>query len=175
MWLRLLAFLAVSILIHALFFSRSWINFEVPTHFHMNNFMSVNLIQGKSQDIILPAVTSSVPTQKNQTEREAGMSFVTEGTVSADYMEVLKKKIFDTWQYPDEAINKGQEGKVTVSFVLSSTGKMMEIGILKSSGSYILDSAAMAAVEKAAPFGNFSSQMKDKTIKITGNFCYVLD
>jgi TonB family protein len=175
MWIRLFICLAASILIHFLFFFQTLEPVVKPGKApYGNNLISVSLMES-----ILPG--KEVPEMKHdqgpQTKEaiEEGMSFVTEGTVSAGYMEVLKKKIFDTWQYPEDAVNKGLQGKVTISFVLDNTGKVKEIGILKTSGSPILDSAATAAVEKASPFGGFNGQMKDKTLKITGNFCYVLD
>jgi hypothetical protein len=33
----------------------------------------------------------------------------------------------------------------------------------------------MAAVKKASPFGFFTGDIKEKTLKVTGNFGYVLD
>ena len=64
---------------------------------------------------------------------------------------------------------------MTISFVLNDKGKLMDMGVLVSSGSHRLDSAAMAAVENASPFGSFTGDIKEKTLKVTGNFGYVLD
>lgn len=174
MWIRIFLCLAVSILIHFLFLSQSLDRIAGPGRAPDNdNLVHVGLLQGILPDRQKQELTQILP-EKNPGQEE-GMSFVTEGTVSSGYMDVLKKKIFDTWQYPEEAINKGQEGKVTVSFTLDHAGMVREVSVIKSSGSPVLDSAATAAVEKAAPFGRFNGQMKDKTLKITGNFCYVLD
>jgi TonB family protein len=175
MWVRLFICLAASILIHFLFFSQSLDPPAGPGRADLaGNLVAVGLVQGVYQDR-LKQVVKPAPPEEQKPDQEEGMSFVTEGTVSTGYMEVLKKKIFDTWQYPEEAVNNGEEGKVAISFVLDSTGMVREIGVLKSSGSPILDSAAMAAVEKASPFARFNGRMKDETLKITGNFCYVLD
>ena len=103
------------------------------------------------------------------------MSFETSGKVSVSYLDLLKARIFLVWKYPDDAIQKGQQGRVSVSFVLSSSGELVDIGILKSSGSYSLDTAAMAAIEQASPFGPLPSDVSSKPLRITGHFSYVLD
>jgi len=175
MWIRIFICLAASILIHFLFFSQT---LDLPTRpgmaQHASSFVHVGLLKGVFPDRQMQGMKQDSP-ENRKSGQEEGMSFVTEGTVSSGYMEVLKKKIFDTWQYPEEAVNQGQEGKVTISFTLDDAGTVKDIGVLKSSGSAILDSAAMAAVEKAAPFDRFNGQVKERTLRITGNFCYVLD
>lgn len=104
-----------------------------------------------------------------------GISFQSEGGVGGLYLEKLKLRIFHIWEYPDEAIRKGEQGKVAVSFVLNDAGEVMDMAVLVSSGSKSLDSAAMTAIRKAGPFGSFTADIKDKTMKVTGNFRYVLD
>ena len=111
---------------------------------------------------------------KGENDKE-GVSFEAEGGVGKVYLDKLKVKIFNIWQYPEDAIHKGEQGKVTISFVLNDKGELMDMGVLVSSGSNSLDSAAMAAVKKASPFGAFTGDIKEKTLKVTGNFGYVLD
>ena len=95
--------------------------------------------------------------------------------MGTSYLDLLKARIFLVWKYPDEAIQKGQEGKVSISFELNSNGELVDIGILKSSGSSSLDTASTAAVKQASPFGPLPKDISDKPLKITGQFCYVLD
>ena len=106
---------------------------------------------------------------------EEGVSFVAEGGVATGYLDQLKIRIFRIWEYPEDAIFKGEQGRVSVSFVLNERGEVIEIGVLKSSGSYSLDSAAVAAIEQAAPFGPLTDNDDAKTLKVTGHFAYVLD
>ncbi|MCU0577663.1 MAG: TonB family protein [Desulfobacterota bacterium] len=108
-------------------------------------------------------------------EAEGGVSFVAEGGVATGYLDQLKIKIFRIWEYPEEAVIKGEQGKVSITFVLNERGEVADIGVLKSSGSYSLDSAAMAAIEDAAPFGPLTDNNGEKTLKVTGHFAYVLD
>jgi TonB family protein len=119
--------------------------------------------------------TSVMPVSATVKNDGEGVSFVAEGGVGKVYLDKLKVKIFKLWQYPEDAIHKGEQGKVTISFVLNDKGELMDMGILVSSGSLSLDSAAMEAVEKASPFGSFTGDIKEKTLKVTGNFGYVLD
>ncbi|HVN72078.1 MAG TPA: TonB family protein [Desulfomonilia bacterium] len=111
---------------------------------------------------------------KNQEETE-GVSFVAEGGVGVVYLSKLKVKIFRIWQYPRDAILKGQQGKVAISFVINSNGVVENMGVVSSSGSKSLDTAAMDAIKQASPYGPFSPDIKESTLKVTGHFSYVLD
>jgi protein TonB len=120
-------------------------------------------------------VSNPAHEQEVRTGKEAEVSFNTEGAVKAGYMDMLKIRIFKAWQYPADAINKGLQGNVDISFVLNDKGEVMDIGVVKTSGSPSLDSAAIAAVKQAAPFGPFTGDANQKTLKVTGHLCYVLD
>ncbi len=54
--------------------------------------------------------------------------------------------------YPERARKMGWQGKVKVSFVISSDGFVKDIRILESSGVEILDRNAVETVKKASPF-----------------------
>ena len=161
MILRLLVCLAISILLHI---------FIVIQPFHVLTKQANPL----SHMATVPVGLVDIPQQLAKSDRE-GVSFEAEGGVGKVYLNKLKVKIFNIWQYPEDAIRKGEQGKVTISFVLNDKGELMDLGVLVSSGFLSLDSAAMAAVEKASPFGFFTGDIKEKTLKVTGNFGYVLD
>ncbi len=108
-------------------------------------------------------------------EQQEGLSFETEGDVSAGYMDLLKSRIFNSWEYPAEAVNTGREGVVKIMFVLDAAGRLTDIGVVKSSGYETLDAAAVDAIAKAGPFGPFTDDIEGQSLKITGSFCYVLE
>jgi protein TonB len=54
--------------------------------------------------------------------------------------------------YPERAREMGWQGKVKVSFVISSDGLVKDIRILQSSGVDILDRNAVETIKKASPF-----------------------
>ena len=124
-----------------------------------------------------PQATPQVKEEAGQQEAQSGggVSFKADRRVGTSYLDLLKARIFLVWKYPDEAIQNGQEGKVSISFMLNSNGELMDIGILKSSGSSSLDTASTAAVKQASPFGPLPKAISDKPLRITGQFCYVLD
>jgi protein TonB len=62
--------------------------------------------------------------------------------------ELIHKQII----YPATAKKMGWEGKVIVSFIISSEGYARNIMISKSSGHEILDDNAVKAVKRASPF-----------------------
>ena len=53
-------------------------------------------------------------------------------------------------RYPNKA--KGADGEARVSFTVGADGRVLKIALAKSTGNAELDSAALAAVERAAPF-----------------------
>ncbi len=108
-------------------------------------------------------------------EINEGISFEAEGEVSADYLDLLKAKIFKAWEYPEDAVADGVDGTVRIRFVLDALGSVTDIGVLSGSGHASLDSAALDAVREAGPFGPFTEDLTGETLKITGSFCYVLE
>ena len=53
-------------------------------------------------------------------------------------------------KYPSKA--KGEDGEALVSFTVGAGGKVMKVALARSSGNDALDNAALAAVDRAAPF-----------------------
>jgi protein TonB len=113
--------------------------------------------------------------KKQDAQAEEAMSFVTDRKVAASYLARLKTKIFLVWKYPEEAIQIGQQGDVSISFVLNRKGELMDIEVLKGSGSRSLDKASITAIRQANPFGPLPEDISNEPLKITGHFRYVLD
>lgn len=82
---------------------------------------------------------------------------------AAKYIENFRQQAYriGNQQYPKEARAKGLSGDVRLLVIIDPTGKVKAMRVLESSGSKILDEAAKESVRKAAPFGNFSKDMKD--------------
>jgi len=167
---RLFVCLAISTCLHALVIVQPW-NIVVKSGDAdiLSVAVPVQLVEETEADALLKDA------EEEQEIPDEGVSFEVEGEVSADYLDLLKMKIFTAWEYPEDAIEKGYDGIVRVAFVLDSSGSLTEIGVLYSSGHYSLDTAAMGAIERAGPFGPFTEDVASRTLKITGNFRYVLD
>jgi periplasmic protein TonB len=104
-----------------------------------------------------------------------GISFETEGKINVGYMQRLKTKIFRVWQYPPAAIAAGHQGWVKIAFVVDEEGRLIGVELLTGSGYRELDRAVMEAVRDASPFGRFTPDIQQETLKIKGRFRYVID
>ena len=60
--------------------------------------------------------------------------------------------------YPAQAVRRGIEGQVTVRAELDASGNLISAYVVSSSGSSILEQAAVRAVERATPYPNDSGE-----------------
>lgn len=65
--------------------------------------------------------------------------------------------------YPNEARRAGIYGTLRMLVSLRKDGTIKEVAILESSGSTVLDDAAIRIVRMAAPFAPFPAEMKEQT------------
>jgi len=77
----------------------------------------------------------------------------------------LQNNILKNFYYPKLAQKKNLEGKVTVGFLLHTTGYLSKIEIIHSSGYEILDNAAIKAISNIARLSNVNVN-KDMAIQL---------
>jgi protein TonB len=70
----------------------------------------------------------------------------------SNYPGKVVAKLRRALRYPSEARSRRLNGVVQVRFVVGSSGDVGSVGLASSSGSPILDDAALATVNRAAPF-----------------------
>ncbi|HVN71840.1 MAG TPA: energy transducer TonB [Desulfomonilia bacterium] len=180
---------AVSTLMHLLFLTVLFAFMSFPVHtLPQKDILMVNLVKAASafpgteeqqaSDVRqVPQAGNESPQQAKEQDKkpqEAGMSFETKRRVGAGYLDLLGAKINHVWKYPNNAIQLGKQGKVSITFILNGNGEIINIRILNSSGSSILDNASIAAIRQASPFGPLPKD-SDNPLPITGHFLYVLD
>ena len=68
------------------------------------------------------------------------------------YLGALVSAIHRKKHYPRAARARHDEGKVVVSFVIRKTGRLEDIRIARSSGSELLDEAALKTIRRVNPF-----------------------
>ena len=74
-------------------------------------------------------------------------------TILQNFLQIVSKKIEKSKRYPKWAIDVGLEGRVVIRFIVLQDGTLNEeIQLVSSSGTEVLDNAAVAAVRDAAPF-----------------------
>lgn len=90
------------------------------------------------------------------------------------YMTKIKRQIDLVWTYPMLAIERGEQGTLLLQFTIVSSGQLKDVRIIRSSGSKILDSAAVEAIRNAAPYPVFPKEWKEEEITIAARMEYVL-
>jgi protein TonB len=86
------------------------------------------------------------PSDNTQEASAAGNAAV------SNYPGKVVAKLRRALRYPSEARSRRLNGVVQVRFVVGSSGDVGSVGLASSSGSPILDDAALATVNRAAPF-----------------------
>ncbi len=74
------------------------------------------------------------------------------GQGKSDAVAIIRAAIERAKSYPYFARKRGTEGTATASFTINKTGRPENIRIIRSSGSDILDAAALETIRRAAPF-----------------------
>ena len=85
--------------------------------------------------------------------REDTIDLSSSDTKYLQYRLDMVKKLNRTWKYPEKAKEAGEQGIAILKISLNSAGGIAEANIISSSGSAILDEAALLAAKSAAPFG----------------------
>ena len=88
------------------------------------------------------------------------------------YFASIKRKIELVWQYPQEAVNAGLQGELTVDFVIGRTGALESVELLQGSGYKILDEEALGSIRKAAPYNPIPKQYGIPNLRIRAHFIY---
>jgi protein TonB len=78
----------------------------------------------------------------------------------ADPLDAIRELIESHLVYPPMARLQGIEGTVGVRFDVSAAGEPTGLAVVESSGFEILDEAALATVERAAPLPLVSPTVK---------------
>lgn len=90
------------------------------------------------------------PVEKMSQQASAKSS--SRGQQTETLLALLHDAIQKQQHYPPSALEMERQGRATVKFMLSPSGSIQDLRIVKSSGTQSLDDAALAAVNRAAPF-----------------------
>ena len=83
-----------------------------------------------------------------------------------EYLEELRRWLARHKHYPQEAIDKNEEGQVVVGFTLKRDGTVLQAWIEKSSGVPILDRAALAMLHDASPVPPVPARYQGAELKL---------
>jgi protein TonB len=90
------------------------------------------------------------------------------------YMTKIKRQIDLVWTYPTLAIERGEQGTLILQFTIVSSGDLKDVRVIRSSGSKILDDAAVEAIRTASPYPVFPKEWKEEELTIAARMEYVL-
>ena len=76
--------------------------------------------------------------------------------------------MFNEMRYPEEARLKKIMGRTILEFVISKTGRVKDVKVLKSSGSELLDSEALRVISLSPDWE--PAKMKGKPVAVTYTF-----
>jgi len=127
-----------------------------PFQYAMPAPIDSNRLMGKNQIPRIPVMenTDVAEWQDEPEVLSASVPSVGERRVMTEraYADLVQEKIEALKQYPKRAQRRNDQGVVKLVFTIGINGEIVSVNIVKSSGSRILDRAAMDAVKKATPF-----------------------
>jgi len=84
----------------------------------------------------------------------------------------FRNQIEGVWNYPRKAVDEGVEGILLLKITVNRKGELLDVDLLNSSGSDLLDNEAIQAVYFGAPFGPLPKQYPHQKLKIYAHFRY---
>jgi protein TonB len=89
-----------------------------------------------------------------------------------DYFNKVRERIKANWIYPRQAGERGIEGELLIEFHIAKDGRVAYLELRHSSGTAILDDAALTAIKLAQPFPPVPDEIAKQTLAINGQFKY---
>ena len=102
---------------------------------------------------------------RSQRPRRKFISASTKEYKYAAYMEAWRAKVerVGNLNYPDDARKNNISGSLILDVALNNDGSVNQITVRRSSGSRVLDDAAIHIVELSSPFAPFPDQIRQET------------
>jgi protein TonB len=132
---------------------------QVSEHAHAGFSLSVVFPLAIAQNMVPPPASTAPP--PSETPHTSGNSPALDPAV-ADWQKSLASRLQRFQRYPAEA--HGASGTVNVSFRIDRQGNVVTSRIENSSGSAILDNAALALLKRASPLPRPPSALPDSNL-----------
>jgi TonB family protein len=116
------------------------------------------------------AFAFQVPGQKAAAPAPAAVQPEKAAAPTLTYFDKVSERIKSKWVYPRPAGERGIEGEVLIEFHIAKDGRLEFTEVRHSSGTQILDDAALAAVKLAQPFPPVPDDIAKSTLAISGQF-----
>jgi TonB family protein len=89
------------------------------------------------------------------------------------YFAQVRERINAKWVYPTSAGEQGIGGNALIDFDIAKDGHLEYIQLTRSSGTTILDNAALVAVKLAQPFPPVPDSVSPAGLRLRAAFCYI--
>ena len=99
----------------------------------------------------LPTLATAAPAQDADPATRGAVDATSSGPTVAERFAAIQRRVRAAVVYPPIARVRGVSGESQIEFAIDREGTPFDIVTLESSGSTLLDSAAVRAIEQAAP------------------------
>jgi protein TonB len=88
------------------------------------------------------------------------------------FLRRFETAVYAVWRYPAEAARMGIEGITPVKITFNRRGEIVNVEVLRSSGSNILDNEVLRALKQVGPVGSFPKGYDKETFNLIAFFHY---
>lgn len=112
---------------------------------------------------------------REEVERGEAIWLDTEKDLLVSFFKRFRDGIYLVWHYPQAAVDRGQDGTCLLKITINRAGIVEEVKLINSSGSTLLDDAAITAVHSASRYyGYLPTSYQQETLTIFAFFQYQL-
>lgn len=124
--------------------------------------MAMALEAGVDLTLPLPQDTEARLQIHADNPRQLVTSVDTRESVIAGYLDRWKRKIeaIGVEYFPNQVLASGRHGSPTLEVTINASGELHEVVLRRSSGSRLLDQAALDILRRAAPFDPFPADVR---------------
>jgi len=112
--------------------------------------------------------------KKYQAEEEQGdtKTLNTDDIRFGSFLRRFEDAVYGSWKYPSEAARAGIQGMTPVKITFNRKGEIVNIQLLRSSGSRILDDEVFRALHAIGPLGGFPKEYTKEEFHLIAFFQY---
>lgn len=88
------------------------------------------------------------------------------------FLRRFESAVYGVWHYPEAALVRGIEGTTPVRITFNRSGEIVQVELLESSGSGILDAEVMRTLKQLGPIGSFPKGYSGNAFKLIAFFQY---
>ncbi len=131
----------------------------------------------KKREVKKPADSKTINEKKNIRTgiREDTVNLGSRDVKYLVYLEKIKRKILQIWEYPAKAYEKNEEGVTVIKMSLDARGNVVAVNLVSSSGSALLDEGALGIVRAASPFDPLPYNYGLERLHVVASFRYKLE